>query len=205
MKLDILEYIKRVQALAQNGLAYCKNEFDIERYEELREISVEMISKLGDSKIEIVRELFANETGYQTPKICTRAAIFNEDKILLVREKLDGKWAMPGGWCDVGYTPAEVTKKEVWEEAGLKVEVKKLAAVLDRTKHEHPKAPYHIYIMFFLCDIIGGELKAGMEVFEAKYFSIDNLPELSIVRNTKSQVKLMFDFYKNGSLEASFD
>ena len=111
--MDILSYVKRVQALAQSGLTYCENPYDIERYEELREISFNMLNILSDEPVEKIRELFQGEKGYQTPKVDVRAVIMQDSKILLVREKIDNKWSLPGGWCDVGFSPSDMAKKEI--------------------------------------------------------------------------------------------
>ena len=151
---DILKYIKRVKALAQNGLAYCENPFDIERYEELKDISILMLNKLTDTPIQKIEKLNTDDKGYQTPKVDVRAVIINEGKLLLVKEKSDGKWSLPGGWCDIGYSPSEMAKKEVFEEAGYKVEVEKLIALLDKECHGHPEDIYHIYKLFFQCKIL---------------------------------------------------
>lgn len=193
--MDILAYVKRVQALAQSGLTYCDNPYDIERYEELREISFNMLNLLSDEPIEKIRELFRGEKGYQTPKVDVRAVIMKDNKILLVKEKIDNRWSLPGGWCDVGFSPSQMAKKEVWEEAGFDVEVEKLLALLDKECHGHPKDIYHIYKLFFQCKITGGEGLGGMETSQVDFFSIDELPPLSLTRNTEYQVKLMFELY----------
>lgn len=202
--MDILSYVKRVQALAQSGLTYCENPYDIERYEELREISFNMLNILSDEPVEKIRELFQGEKGYQTPKVDVRAVIMQDSKVLLVREKIDSKWSLPGGWCDVGFSPSDMAKKEVREEAGYEVEVEKLLALLDKECHGHPKDIYHIYKLFFQCKIVGGEGLGGMETSDVRFFGIDELPELSLTRNTVNQVKLMFELY-GSEKETVFD
>ena len=202
--MGILDYVKRVQALAQSGLTYCDNPYDIERYEELREISFNMLNLLSDEPIEKIRDLFKGEKGYQTPKVDVRAVIMNENKILLVKEKADDKWSLPGGWCDIGFSPSDMAKKEVQEEAGYIVEVEKLLALLDKECHGHPKDIYHIYKLFFQCKVVGGEGSGGMETSDVGYFSIDNLPPLSLTRNTEYQIKLMFELYGSDK-ETVFD
>ena len=202
--MGILEYVKRVQALAQSGLTYCDNPYDIERYEELREISFNMLNLLSDEPIEKIRDLFKGEKGYQTPKVDVRAVIMNENKILLVREKADDKWSLPGGWCDIGFSPSDMAKKEVEEEAGYVVEVEKLLALLDKECHGHPKDIYHIYKLFFQCKVIGGLGLGGMETSDVAYFSENELPPLSLTRNTEYQIKLMFELYGSDK-ETVFD
>ena len=150
-----LDWAIELQSLAQAGLTYCKDPFDRERYERIREITAEMLSDKTDVPVEKVKELFCNETGYQTPKIDTRAAIFRDGKILLVREN-NGKWSLPGGWCDVNVSVGENTAKEVSEEAGLDVTADRIIAVLDRAKHNLPVYPYGVCKIFVRCSVIGG-------------------------------------------------
>ena len=151
MKYNWLELAKRLQAMAQSGLAYCNNPYDKERYEELRDISADIMASHTDMDGELVKNLFCNETGYQTPKVDIRGVVFQENKILMVREKLDGAWALPGGWADIGFTPGEIAAKEIMEEAGLEVKPIRLLAVYDKKCHPHPPSPYHVYKMFILC------------------------------------------------------
>jgi ADP-ribose pyrophosphatase YjhB (NUDIX family) len=200
-----IETAKKIQAIAQAGLAYSDNKYDIERYEELREISIEIMSQFTDLDMEKVKELFANETGYQTPKVDVRGVVFKDGKILMVKEVIDNRWSLPGGWADVGLTPAEVTVKEVKEESGLDVKPVKLLAVLDKKKHPHPPSPYHIYKLFVKCEIIGGEARSGLETSEVGFFDRNHLPELSIDRNTESQIMMLFEYLDNPNKEVVFD
>jgi ADP-ribose pyrophosphatase YjhB (NUDIX family) len=205
MKYGWIETAKKIQAIAQSGLAYSDNKYDIERYEELREISIEIMSQFTDLEMEKVRDLFTNETGYQTPKVDVRGVVFKDGKILMVKEEIDNKWSLPGGWADVGLTPAEVTEKEVKEESGLDVKPIRLLAVLDKKKHPHPPSPYHIYKIFIQCEIIGGEAHSGLETSEVGFFDRNNLPELSIDRITESQMKMLFEYLDNPHKEVAFD
>lgn len=200
-----LAYAKRVQALAQSGITYALNSYDLERYQELSEISVKLMAEISGTDIIQVRELFTNETGYQTPKTDVRAVVFEEGKILLVREKIDNCWSLPGGWADIGFTPAEVAVKETREEAGLEVKPVKLLAILDKKCHPHPPSPYHTYKIFMLCEKTGGNLQQGSETLDVQYFNRNKLPELSTERGTISQVQLMFEFLDNPQKEAIFD
>lgn len=202
--MDILDYIKRVRAIAQNGLTYCENPYDIERYEELKELSFSMLNILTDAPIEKIKNFFTDEKGYQTPKVDVRAVVMKNDKILLVKEKIDGKWSLPGGWCDIGFSPSQMAKKEIWEEAGYEVSVEKLLALYDKECHGHPKDIYHIYKLFFKCSIIGGDGLGGMETSDVGYFSINDLPPLSLTRNTEEQISAMFDLYFSDK-ETAFD
>lgn len=200
-----LEAVKRIQAIAQNGLAFSQNIYDIERYEELRRISVEMMTVISETCISTVKNLFAGETGYQTPKVDIRAVVFREGKVLLVKETADGCWSLPGGWADVGLSPGEVAVKEVREEAGLQVKPRRLLGILDKKFHPHPPSPYHTYKVFILCEGIGGETDCGTETSDVSFFGYDNLPDLSMERNTPQQLKMVFDFLDNPEKEAFFD
>ncbi|WP_182200685.1 NUDIX hydrolase [Paraliobacillus salinarum] len=200
-----LDWAKRMQAIAQSGLTFSKDVFDQERYQELSELSVEILHEYTDVNTDKITELFTNETGYPTPKVDVRAAIFKNDQLLLVKEKSDDAWALPGGFCEIGSSASENVKKEVKEESGLMVEPSRLLAVLDKNKHDHPPDPYHFYKMFIYCDIVGGDTQAGIETKNVQFFSEDNLPSLSLKRNTESQVKMMFDFVKNPTKPTLFD
>lgn len=200
-----LAFAKRVQAIAQAGLTYAVNGYDTERYEELSAISVQIMQELSGEEPAKIRALFTNETGYQTPKVDVRAAIFAENKILLVHEKIDNCWSLPGGWADVGYSAAEVAVKETREEAGLEVKPVRLLAVLDKKYHPHPPSPYYTYKMFIRCEVIGGSLQQGMETQGVGFFERDNLPELSVERNTVSQIHMLFAYLDNPEKETVFD
>ena len=200
-----LELAIEIQSLAQTGLAYTSNVYDIERYERLRDISTEMIALKSELKFDKIKELFCNETGYQTPKIDTRAAIFKDDKILLVHEN-NGTWSLPGGWCDVLESIGTNTIKEVKEETGLDVINKKLIAVQDRNKHNKPIYAYGICKTFILCEVIGGEFLENIETTEINYFSLDEIPNnLAEEKNTKEQIEMCFEAYKNKNWETQFE
>lgn len=205
MELQFLEYAKRLQSLAQAGLTYALNDYDLERYAEIKQISLQMMSDLSNTKFEVIQDLFRNETGYQTPKVDVRAVVFREDKILMVKEKIDGHWSLPGGWADIGYSPNEVAVKEAWEESGLEVRVVKLLAVLDKKCHPHPPSPYHTYKIFISCQETGGTLGGGMETSEVGFFGLHELPPLSEERITKSQIELMFSYHHDPTRIAIVD
>ena len=152
----LIKWAMEIQSLTQSGLAYTDNVYDIERYERLREISAEMIEQKSEISLEKVKGLFCNETGYQTPKLDTRAAIFKDNKILLVHEN-NGTWSLPGGWCDVLESVKSNTVKEVKEETGLDVEALKIISVQDRNQHNKPVYAYGVCKIFVLCNVIGGE------------------------------------------------
>lgn len=199
-----LDWAIELQSLAQAGLAYCKDPFDRERYERIREITAEMLSDKTDVSVEKVKDLFCNETGYQTPKIDTRAAIFRDGKILLVREN-NGKWSLPGGWCDVNVSVGENAVKEVSEEAGLDVTADRIIAVLDRAKHNLPVYPYGVCKIFVRCSVIGGSFKENTETTGFDWFDEENIPELAEEKNNAEQIKMCFEAYRDPQLPVIFD
>jgi ADP-ribose pyrophosphatase YjhB (NUDIX family) len=200
-----LEWAKRIQSLSQAGLTFSKDIYDIERYEELRKISLEIMSEYTELEMNKLKDLFANETGYQTPKVDVRGVVFKNNQILMVKENIDDKWALPGGFCDIGLSPSENVVKEIKEESGYDVIPIKLIALLDKNKHPHPPEPYHYYKIFILCEIIGGEATLGIETNNIQFFSQHNLPQLSTNRNTESQINTLFEFLRTPEKETLFD
>ena len=200
-----LEWAIEIQSLAQAGLFYTENEYDKERYLRLREISALMISNKTDLSLDKVKDLFCNETGYQTPKIDTRAAIFKDDKILLVHEAND-TWSLPGGWCDVLLSVKENTIKEVKEEAGLDVIPTRIISLQDRNKHNKPIYAYGICKIFIMCELIGGTFKENIETTECKYFKKDELPtNLALEKTKKEQIEMCFKAYYDENFKTLFD
>lgn len=191
------QWAQELQFLAQCSLAYSKDKFDRERSERIREISCEMLSFKYDLPIEKIKMDFAGEIGYQTPKVETRAAVIIDDKILLVREQFDGKWALPGGYQDVNMSIRENIIKESSEEAGAVVNPIKVVAVLDYNRHHHVNFPYGMVKVFVLCEYITHTFNKNTETLGADFFSLDELPELSITRTTKKQLEMCFECYKN--------
>ena len=188
----IAKWAAELQSLAQAGLYYTQDVFDRERFQRIREIAAEMMAAETELPLETVTELFCADFGYQTPKVDTRAAIFREGKILLVQEK-NGRWALPGGWCDFNLSPAENTVKEAREEAGVAVSVKSLIAVQDRDRHNTPPYPFHIVKIFFLCELLGGAFAENSETLAGAYFAQDELPPLAVERCSADQILMCFD------------
>ncbi|KZS43881.1 ADP-ribose pyrophosphatase [Paenibacillus glucanolyticus] len=205
MTLKWLEWAKEMQAISQAGLEYTKDVYDKERFEQLRELSITIMQEYTGEGNEMIRTLFASETGYQTPKVDVRGVIFQDGKLLLVKEKADGAWALPGGWADVGLSPSEVVVKEVKEEAGYEVRAVRLLAVLDKKFHNHPPSAFHVYKMFIQCDITGGSAGVGTETSAVGFFHKDELPPLSEERNTKEQLQRIFEFENNPHLPIWLD
>ena len=199
-----LKWAIELQSIAQAGLTYGKDIYDHERYERIREISAEIISHMSDISLEKVKDLFCNESGYQTPKLDTRAAIFEDGKILLVREN-NGKWSLPGGWCDVNVSVRENTVKEVKEESGLDVVADKIIAIQDRSKHNLPVYAYGVCKIFVQCSVIGGKFEKNIETTGFLYFSEDELPELATEKNNEEQIRMCFEAYCSNDWETQFD
>ena len=201
----IINWATELQSLSQTALFYCKDKFDKERFQRIREIAAEMIALKTDLPLDKVKDLFCGDEGYQTPKIDTRAAIFKDDKVLLVRES-DGRWTLPGGWCEFNLTPAENVVKEVKEEAGLDVTVDKLVAVHDRERRNADTYTFGVAKFFFLCSELGGEFTANIETIESKYFAEDELPvSMANEKCTAAQIKLCFKAYRADFWETQFD
>lgn len=199
-----LQWAVELQALAQAGLFYTKDVFDKERYERIREIAAEMVSQQSDIPVGRVKELFCNEIGYQTPKLDSRAAVFRDDKILLVRER-NGFWSLPGGWVDVNVSVKENVIKEAKEEAGLDVRADMIIAVQDRDKHNLPVYAYKICKIFVLCTAIGGAFRPNTETTESGYFPLNALPPLAEEKNTAEQIALCFEAYHSENWKTVFD
>lgn len=199
-----LEWAKELQFIGQAGMTYSHDPFDLERFERIREIAAEIMSHQSELPIEKVKELFCNETGFQTPKLDTRAAIFKEGKILLVKEKA-GVWSLPGGWVDVNQTIKSNTEKEVKEEAGLDVKAIRLIALQDRNQHNTPPYAYNICKAFVLCEIIGGHFLPNIETTESHYFSLDEIPALAEEKNSKAQIEMCFAAYRDENWQVPFD
>ena len=200
-----LDFAIRIQSIAQAGLQYGKDKYDKERYEELRRISAEMIAAKTDISVARVYDLFCNETGYQTPKVDTRAAVFVDGKILLVHEN-NGTWSLPGGWCDVDQSVASNTVKEVKEETGFTVTAEKLIAVQDWRKHNVTNYVYGVVKIFVQCKYESGEVEDNIETTGIAFFDEDTLPEnLAVEKCTREQILMCFEALRNPNAPTTFD
>lgn len=200
-----MKWAIEIQSLSQIGLTYTKDVYDRERYQRLREISAEMLAKKTELSIEKVKDLFCHETGYQTPKLDTRAAIFRNNKILLVHEN-NGTWSLPGGWCDVLESVKSNTEKEVREETGLNVKAVKIISIQDRNKHNKPVYAYGVCKIFVLCEVINGNFVENIETAEIRYFSLQDLPHnLAEEKTNKEQIEMCFKAYLNENWQTQFD
>lgn len=191
-----IAWAKELQFIAQAALTYCKDGFDIERFERVREISAEIMSAKSGLSLDKVKDLFCNEVGFQTPKMDSRGVIIENDKFLLVQEK-DGLWSLPGGWIDANQTVATNVVKEVREEAGLHVEPQRVLALLDRNCRHKPPFPYNVCKVFVLCKVLGGEFTANLETTASGYFSLDELPPLSLGKCTRDELEICMRVYKD--------
>jgi ADP-ribose pyrophosphatase YjhB (NUDIX family) len=206
MEHSFFEQLKRIQALAEIGLEYSNSNYDRERYDEIQEICLEMLEEISDVPVEKIRPIIQEKNGYKTPKVDVRAVVFNaEGKILLIQEKVDGYWALPGGWADVGYTPRQIAEKECFEEAGLKVKASHLLAVMDKTAQQMPPEFEYVYKLFIRCEPIGDRIAIGAETTDVAWFSENNLPELSKPRNLQSQIHIMFEYFRGDKTDVYLD
>lgn len=201
-----LTWARRLQAIAQSGLAYCKDQFDIERYHQIREIAAEMMTTGTAPPAEkSIANLFAEQAGYATPKVDVRVAAFRDGKILLVRELSDNCWTLPGGWADVGEAPSIAAAREAREESGYEVRMTKVAALYDRDLQGHPPFAFHSYKIFFIGEVTGGSAQSSLETADAQFFAEDELPPLSLSRVTPTQIAHMFEHFRKSALPTSFD
>lgn len=195
-----------MQAIAQNGLTFARDPYDIERYTAIREIAAEMLARSSGLEVPVIRGLLERETGYATPKVDARGVVFCDNELLFVRERAEGRWTLPGGWADPCASPAENVVREIREESGYVARASRILAVFDRSKHPHdPPFAFHVYKIFMLCELIGGDGTPGTETDATGFFSEDKIPELSISRVTQWQVKRMFEHHRNPSLPVDFD
>lgn len=205
MEDKIIKWAEELQSLAQAGLFYGHDNYDKERYQRIRDISAEMMAGKSGLPLEQVKNLFCSDSGYQTPKIDTRAAVFKDGKILLVHEN-NGTWSLPGGWCDYDQSISSNTIKEVLEETGLSVSAEKLIAIQDWRRHNVTNYAFGVMKAFVLCKILGGEFHKNIETSEVGYFSPDYIPEnLAVEKTTKDQIQMCFDAYSSESWNTLFE
>lgn len=201
-----LATVRELQSIAQAGLAFSRDPYDLQRFQRLREISAQMLARGSDASTERILGLFAEERGYPTPKVDVRTAVIRDGHILMVREASDGRWTLPGGWADVNQSPAECAAREVFEESGFEVRIHKLAALWDlqRQGHSRPQ-PASIYKAFFIGELTGGSARASVETTAVEFFAPDALPELSSGRITARQIQRMFAHAADPALPTEFE
>jgi ADP-ribose pyrophosphatase YjhB (NUDIX family) len=204
--MDWLEVVQSLQRIAQAGLAYTQGPYDRQRYEDLMKLAAEITGASLGVPVARAEAVFALENGYPTPKVDVRAVVPKDGKLLFVREASDGLWSLPGGWADIGSTPAEMAAREVLEETGYVVKPTKLLALLDKAKHdEHPRELVSVYKVFCLCELVGGHATTSYETTEVAFFGKDELPPLSLPRITRPQLLRMFEHVEKPDLPADFD
>jgi ADP-ribose pyrophosphatase YjhB (NUDIX family) len=207
MDVKWLEWAQKLQAIAQNGLTYSENPFDIDRFQQVQHVAAEMMAVHSTLEPMDILDLFKQEIGYATPKVDVRGAVFQDNKILLVKERFDGLWTLPGGYVDVGEPPSEAVEREVYEESGYQTRAVKLLALYDRNhpRHNHPPFEYHIYKLFFRCELISGSPTNSIETEEATFFAEDEVPTLSLSRVVPDQIARLFEHYRNPNWPTDFD
>jgi len=205
MKEKWLEWASRLQSIAQAGLTFGENQYDLDRYQQIRTLSVEILQEYTGVSQERIRDLFASGTGYETPKVDVRASVFKNNRILMVREKIDGAWSLPGGWADVNSSVSESAVRECLEEAGARVKPKRVIIIHQADKHYDFPYPYTIYKIFVECELIENSFSANTETLAADFFSFDSLPPLSNERNTREQIELCFKAKNYELFETVFD
>jgi ADP-ribose pyrophosphatase YjhB (NUDIX family) len=203
--MNVLDWARKVRAIAQNGLLFTHDAFDRERYEKLQAVTDSLVADELGLPVEEVKSLWKYGPGYVTPKVDVRGAVFKDEGILLVRERSDGKWSLPGGWVDINDSPSEAVAREIYEESGFRARPVKLAALFDRQRHPHPPSMYHIYKLLFLCELTGGEARTSNETDAVEFFPVDSLPELSAGRVVRTQIERMFEHHRQRDLPTDFD
>lgn len=199
-----LAWAQEIFSLSQSGLTYSGNEYDRERYKRLQEITAEMIASQSTVSKESVLDSFSMQAGYITPKVDVRGAIIRDGKILLIQERADGNWAMPGGWADLGNAPASVAEREVWEESGFRVKAEKVVAVIDANRIE-PMEFYQAYKIIFLCRLLDGEPRTSYETLAVDFFAPDHLPPLSVYRTNEAMLREVFAHVADPDRPTAFD
>jgi ADP-ribose pyrophosphatase YjhB (NUDIX family) len=200
-----LRWVKRLQAIAQDGLTYARDDYDLGRYEQLREVAAEILAAHSAGDLRHARELLQLETGPSTPKVDVRAAVFKDGEILLVKEPDDSGWSVPGGWADVGETASESAVREVREESGYLVRAVRLISAYDRDRQGHTPLPYHVYRLVFLCEILERAPARAVEAEAVGFFGEDELPEFSLSRVTPAQIRRFFEHHRRPDLPSDFD
>jgi ADP-ribose pyrophosphatase YjhB (NUDIX family) len=200
-----LGWAQRLQALAQDGLAYTHNPFDAERFRQVIDVAAEIIASNSDAGLPAIQNLFDAQSGYMTPKVDIRGVVFKDEQVLLVKELADGLWTLPGGWVDINEPPSHAVEREVFEESGYEVKAKRLMALYDRNKHGHPAYIFHLYKVYIQCDLVGGHAQDSIETEGACFYPEDAIPPLSIGRTTPQVLRRLFELYRNPDLPADFD
>ena len=200
-----LQWARKLQALGQTGLTYHSDDHDTERYQLLLQIAAEMLQQQTTLEREPVLETFLMQPGYATPKVDVRGAVVQEGRILLVRERMDGRWSMPGGWADVGESAAQMVVREVREESGFVVTPRKVLGIFEENRQAVPQEFFHAYKIVFLCELTGGQARESFETSAVRFFDFDQLPPLSVVRTNQHQLDEVQAHLQDPQRPAAFD
>lgn len=203
--MKIIDWARKVQAIAQTGMAFTTDPFDRERYTQLTDLVASILSSELDIPLAQAKGFWEGEEGYATPKVDVRGGVFEEDRVLLVRERSDGRWTLPGGWVDINDSPSGAVAREIFEESGYRAKAVKLAALVDKLRHPHPPGIHHIYKLFFLCELTGGEPAVSAETDAVQFFPIHSLPQLSTGRVLASQIERLYQHRLHPELPTDFD
>lgn len=202
---SVLMWARKVQAIAQNGLLFAHDTFDRERYTQLQDLANSILSAELDIPLGKAQAFWDKEEGYATPKVDVRGGVFDGDRVLLVRERADGGWTLPGGWVDVNDAPSQAVAREIYEESGYRARPTKLAMLVDKNRHPHPPSIHHIYKLFFLCELTGGTATISNETDGVDFFPVSALPQLSTGRTLSSQIVRLYEHQLNRDLPTDFD
>ena len=200
-----LSWSRKLYAIAQNGLVFAEDPYDADRYEQIRSIAADIVSVHSNMELDYIRAIFSEESGYATPKVDVRAVVIKQGTILLVKEKSDGLWSLPGGWADVNDAPSEAITREILEESGYRTKAVRLLALYDRDKHGHPPFPFHVYKLFFECEILSGKPQTSIETDAVDFFDPLELPPLSTTRVTAGQILRLFELCGDQASPTDFD
>jgi ADP-ribose pyrophosphatase YjhB (NUDIX family) len=200
-----LQWAREIQALAQSGDAYAVNEYQRQRYRRLNEIAAEIICEHANLQYSAIEHAFTAQIGYATPRIDVRGAVFRDSKLLLVRERSDRGWTLPGGWADVGEVPSESAEREVWEEAGFRVKARKVVGIYDANRCM-PFELFHAFKILFLCELISGEARTSLETSEVAFFGPEEIPQpFSGERTKERHIRDAFAAFHNPDIATQFD
>ena len=205
MEPNWLTWGRKLQSIAQSGLAHTGNPFDAERYEAVRAVAADMLADRTGGGPETILGLFAQDRGYATPKVDVRGAVFEGDRLLMVKEDLAGGWAVPGGWAEINEPPSQSVEREIFEESGYIAKARKLIAVYDRLLHPQTPHPWHSYKIFFLCDKTGGEATTSIETSEVAFFSEEEIAALPLAKVTPDQLTHVFEHHRHPERPTDFD
>lgn len=200
-----LAWAREIQAIGQTGGHFASNDFDRLRYGRLVEIASEILAHYTEIPEGAFNGDFNLQAGYATPKVDVRAAVFQGGRILLVQERADGKWSLPGGYADVNEQPSAMVEREVREESGYIVRARKVVGVYESNHDRQPLSVYHAYKVVFLCDLLGGEARPSNETLAADFFGLDQLPPFSPNRTKLRFVEEAFAHLQNPDRPAAFD